>query len=89
MQIARLPTAPVSRVEAAARAFEGQALGAMFAPMFETVNAPAGLFGGGPAEATWRPILTQAIADRAAARGGVGIADALLRQLLATQEAAR
>lgn len=68
----------------AAQDFEAQALGALLQPMFEGLEA-RGPFGGGAAEAQWRPMLVEAIARGMARTGGVGLADAVLREMLRLQ----
>jgi flagellar protein FlgJ len=73
-------------IRRAARDFEAQALGAMLQPMFEGLSTKDSAFGGGAAEEQWRPMLVDAMARQAAGSGhGIGIADAMLRQLLQTQ----
>jgi Rod binding domain-containing protein len=71
-----------------AQDFEAMALGELLAPMFDSVDNAHGLFGGGDAEATWRPMLTQQIARQIAAAGGIGLAAPVFRQMLQMQEAA-
>lgn len=66
--------------------FEGQALGALLQPMFEGISA-RGPFGGGSAEEMWRPMLVAEFGKAMAASGGIGLADAVLRQMLIRQEA--
>lgn len=80
-------TASASALERAARDFEAQALGSLLAPMFEGVPTD-GPFGGGSAEAQWRPMLIQAIGQQMAQAGGVGLATAVLAELLRAQEIA-
>lgn len=65
-----------------ARDFEAQALGFLLQPMFATVDNAKSAFGGGAAEAQWRPMLVEAFAASAVRAGGVGIADAVYRELL-------
>ncbi|MCA3323515.1 MAG: rod-binding protein [Roseomonas sp.] len=65
-----------------ARDFEAQALGFLLQPMFATVDMSKSSFGGGAAEAQWRPMLVEAFAASAVRAGGVGIADAVYRELL-------
>ncbi|UFN48827.1 rod-binding protein [Roseomonas sp. OT10] len=72
----------------AAERFEAQALGALLQPAFATLHADRGAFGGGHAEATWRPMLVDAYAQGWARQGGIGLADAVLREMLRTQSAA-
>ncbi len=79
------PTAGDQELRRAARAFEGQVLGALLAPMFEGLRTD-GPFGGGGAEAQWRPMLVEAIARDLARGRGLGIGDAVLRELLRMQE---
>lgn len=78
----------IASIAAAAQAFEGQTLGQLFAPMFETVDSADGAFGGGAGEAAWRPMLTDAIGKAVAAHGGLGLAAPVMQQLLRAQEAA-
>lgn len=63
-----------------AQAFEAQALGALLQPMFAGLETK-GFFGGGAAEAQWRPMLVDAIATDLARAGGLGIADSVLREI--------
>jgi Rod binding domain-containing protein len=88
----RIPTIPPSTAAAnapalrrAATEFEAQAIAAMFRPIFETVSTD-GPFRGGSAEAHWRPMLVDAIARDFARRGGIGIGDAVFRELMRAQE---
>lgn len=64
----------------AAQDFEAQALAAMLQPMFQGLDSKAP-FGGGPAEDQWRPMLVDAIAKDLAKAGGLGIGEAVLREL--------
>jgi Rod binding domain-containing protein len=73
----------------AAQAFEANTLTHLLAPMFDTLDTSGGPFGGGEAEKTWRPMLTEAIAKHIAAHGGIGLAAPVLAQMLRMQEAAR
>ncbi|MFT8245680.1 rod-binding protein [Roseomonas sp. BN140053] len=69
----------------AARRFEAQALGALLQPAFGTLHADRGAFGGGNAEAQWQPMLVDAYAESWSRRGGIGLADAVLREMLRMQ----
>ncbi len=82
-----LPPARAAKLWQAAKSFEGMTLGALLAPMFDTVTTAHGPFGGGNAEATWRPLLVQAIGKEIAAAGGLGLAVPVFRAMLAAQEA--
>jgi Rod binding domain-containing protein len=46
-----------------------------------------GPFGGGPSEGIYRSFLNNAIADQVSKNGGIGIADAVYREILKLQEA--
>jgi len=83
-----LAVAPLLKtgVQAAAQAFEGSALGQLFAPMFDTLPADGGAFGGGAGEAAWRPLLTDALGKQVAASGGLGLAAPVMQSLLQAQE---
>lgn len=64
--------------------FETMFVNAMLAPMFETLPTD-GPFGGGSAEDSMRSFHTDAMAREIARKGGLGIADAVQRQLIAMQ----
>jgi len=83
MQAVASDQAALARV---ARRFEAQALGALLKPVFG--EAPKGLLSGGAAEEQWRPMLVEHHARAWAERGGVGIADAVFRELLRVQSGA-
>ncbi len=81
------PPGDPQRMRQAATEFEAMAIGEMLSPMFDTVDGAHGLFGGGDAEAAWRPMLVQAIGKQMAQHGGLGLADAVYRALMQAQEA--
>ena len=60
-----LPPAQIARIAKAARDFEAMALGQMLQPMFETVDRSKNPLGGGAAEAAWKPMLVNEIAQLA------------------------
>ena len=85
------PTAPKPGVDAqdarkAAENFEAFFLSQSLDSMFAGVNSDS-LFGGGQAENVYRSLLNQEYAKVAAKSGGVGIADAVQREILRMQEA--
>jgi Rod binding domain-containing protein len=89
MTIAALNAAPPQahdQMRRAAREFEAQAVAAMFQPIFAALPTD-GPFGGGQAEAQWRPMLVDAIARELARGRGLGIGDAVYREMLRAQEA--
>jgi Rod binding domain-containing protein len=73
-------------VAKAAQAFTANVLGALFQPMFDTVDTSKGLFGGGDGESMWRPMLTQAMAEQVARQGGLGLAAPVMQAMLRAQE---
>jgi Rod binding domain-containing protein len=56
----------------------------MLGPMFEGLETD-GPFGGGNAEATFRPMLIDQYAEAIAKGGGVGIAESVLKEILKMQ----
>lgn len=79
--------ARIAKLRQAAQDFEAMALGELLQPMFDTVDTSGGAFGGGAAEATWKPMLVQAIGKQIATHGGLGLAAPVLAAMLRTQEA--
>jgi Rod binding domain-containing protein len=82
------PPAAHGTIRRVAQEFEAQAISAMFQPVFAALPTD-GPFGGGQAEAQWRPLLVDAIARDMARAGGLGIGAAVQRELLRAQENAR
>ena len=83
-----LPPAQVAKIKQSAQQFEAMALSQLLAPMFDTVDSSKGLFGGGEAEAQWKPMMTAELAKHVAAHGGLGLARPVMQQMLHLQEAA-
>lgn len=78
------PDAATPRMREAARKFETQVLSQLLQPAFAGLDG--GAMGGGAAEAQWRPMLVDAMAAAASRAGhGLGIADAVLREMLRRQ----
>ena len=77
--------ADIERARRVAQDFEAFFLSQALQPMFADVgNDP--MFGGGYAEKVWQAMQVDEYAKAMTRSGGVGIADAVLRQILATQE---
>jgi Rod binding domain-containing protein len=76
----------IAKTQKAAQDFEAMALGEMLKPMFDTVDTSKGLFGGGVGEATWKPMMVDEMAKSIAGSGGIGMADAVLKEMLRIQE---
>jgi Rod binding domain-containing protein len=89
---ASTPTDPATaapfdpKIWQAAQSFEAMAIGQLLAPMFNTVDTSHSLFGGGEAEAAWRPMLTDAIGKQMQAHGGLGLAQPVYDAMLRAQE---
>lgn len=69
--------------------FEGVFLNTLMKEMFASLKTEQGAFGGGFAEETWRGMQAEQLADAVAQAGGIGIADSILPDLIAAQEAAQ
>ena len=72
------------RIKETAEAFEASFLSTMFQEMFAGVETSEP-FGGGEAETTLRSFLTEAFAKQVARAGGVGVSDAVAREMLKLQ----
>ncbi len=69
----------------AARDFEAVFIGQMLQPMFAGIETD-GIFGGGHAEEIFRSMLVEEMGKTIANAGGIGIADAVYRELVSIQE---
>ncbi len=83
----KLPPQQVARIQKAAQEFEARALGQMLAPMFDTVDASKGPFGGGSGEEAWKPMMVSELGKQVAKSGGLGLARPVMEQMLRMQEA--
>ena len=86
----RLPPAPnasrsLDRLHKTASEFEEVFLAQMLQPMLSGLT-PEEPFGGGPGEEMWQSMLVKEYGKAIAARGGIGIADAVVREALLAQE---
>ncbi|MGZ9093001.1 MAG: rod-binding protein [Rhodoplanes sp.] len=68
-----------------AREFEEVFLAQMLQPMLSGL-IPEEPFGGGPGEEMWQSMLVKEYGKAIAERGGIGIADAVVREALLAQE---
>lgn len=73
-----------AEAEKVAKDFEAMFVGQMLAPMFAGLSTEAP-FGGGQAEAAFRPMLIDKYADALTKQGGFGVADAVLKEILRMQ----
>jgi Rod binding domain-containing protein len=81
-----LPPDRIAKLWQTAKDFEAMALGQLLAPMFNTIDTSHAAFGGGAAEAMWRPMMVDAIANQMATHGGIGLATPIFTAMLHVQE---
>ena len=85
----RLPVnGSAEEIRKAAEDFEAVFLSQMLESMFEGVPTD-GLFGGGYGEDVFRPMMLQEYGKILSNTGGIGIADAVSRELLSLQETSK
>jgi peptidoglycan hydrolase FlgJ len=65
--------------------FEAVFIGQMLQPMFQNINA-AEPFGGSPSEKMWRSMQVDEYGKAFARAGGIGLADAVFKEILKAQE---
>lgn len=82
------PGGPLHKVHAQATELEGVFLNTLVSEMFSSLKGSEE-FGGGFAEDTWRSMQSEQLAGRMAEAGGIGLADQLMGDLLALQEASQ
>ena len=69
----------------AAQSFEGVFISQMLGTMFEGIPTD-GPFGGGPGEEMFRSLMVDEYGKQMASQGGVGLSQAITRELLKMQE---
>lgn len=79
------PAAPKSRDDAAAEDFEAVFLTQMMERMFDGLKGE-GPLGAGPGSGAYRTMLADQYGKTISAAGGIGIADAVRRELIALQQ---
>ncbi|MDB5542059.1 MAG: hypothetical protein JWQ89_3786 [Devosia sp.] len=84
-----LSPARMGHLREQAKDLEGIFLNTLMKEMFSSLKTDESSMGGGFAEETWRGMQAEQMADAIARSGGVGLADALLPDLIAAQEAAQ
>ncbi|MCP5363758.1 MAG: rod-binding protein [Hyphomicrobiales bacterium] len=89
VQSPRLPqkTKDPEAIGKVAKEFEAVFLAQMLQPMFAEMTASAP-FGGGLAEDMWRSMQVEQFGKAIAEQGGIGLADAVAKEMLALQEKA-
>ncbi len=77
-----------AEVRRAAEEFEAVFIAQMMAPMFQGLETDE-LFGGGPGEDIYRSVLVEEYGKSIARAGGIGLSDAIQREILRLQEASQ
>lgn len=89
-QTKALPTVPrnasLEKMRETAQDFEAVFLSQMMKPMFEGIQTD-GMFGGGQAEQMYRDLMVDEYGKSVSKAGGIGIADAVMREMIKMQEA--
>ncbi len=75
-------------VRRAAEEFEAVFISQMMAPMFEGLETDE-MFGGGPGEDIYRSVLIEEYGKSIARAGGIGLSDAIQREIIRLQEASQ
>lgn len=78
----------IARVREQAEEFEGVFLNTLTKQLFSSIKTDKNVMGGGFGEETWRSMQAEQMANSMAQNGGLGIAEQLMPDLLALQEAA-
>lgn len=81
-----LSPAQIEKTRKSAQDFEAMAVAQLLQPMFQTVDTSHGLFGGGKGEEMWKPMMVSEMGKVLAKSGGIGIADAVFKEMLRMQE---
>ncbi|NGP17962.1 rod-binding protein [Devosia aurantiaca] len=76
------------RIRQQAEELEGVFLNMLTKEMFSGIKTDDESFGGGFGEDTWRGMQSEQLANSMAQNGGIGLADQLMGEMLALQEAA-
>ena len=84
----QLPSTTKHNIEASAREFEAIFISQMFEQMWSEVPTD-GPMGGGTGEKIFRSLMIQDLGRQIANHGGMGLTDAVKRELLAMQEGKR
>lgn len=83
--VGRRQAKTVEEARQTAEQFEAVFLAQMLAPMFQGIKSD-GPFGGGHAESIFRGLQVEEFGKAMAARGGIGLADTVMHEILSMQE---
>lgn len=81
--------ANIDQLRGQAKELESVFINTLMKQMFSGIKTDQNSFGGGFAEETWRGMQAEQLSTQIAESGGLGIADSLLGDLIAMQEAAQ
>jgi flagellar protein FlgJ len=81
--------AQMGHLRAQARELEGIFINTLMKEMFSSLNSDTDAMGGGFAEDTWRGLQAEEMSNAISEAGGIGLADAIMGDLLKIQEASR
>lgn len=79
--------AAMGKAREQATELEGVFMNTLMKEMFSSIKTDTSSFGGGFAEETWRGMQAEQLSNQMAAAGGIGLADSILGDLVAIQEA--
>lgn len=82
------PRQGTAKMQKSAKEFEAMFISQMLKPMFESIGTD-GPTGGGEGEKMFRSMMVDEYGKMMASRGGLGIADAVMRTMIDAQERAR
>ena len=90
---ARPPVKPqlanIEQLRGQAQELESVFINTLMKQMFSGIKTDGSNFGGGFAEETWRGMQAEQLSNQIAENGGLGIAESLIGDLIAMQEAAQ
>ncbi len=78
----------LKQIDLAAKDFEASFLAEMLRPMFDEVNQPDEMFGGGKGEEVFGGMMVDEYAKTMVASGGIGLASYVREEMIRLQEAA-
>ena len=81
--------ANIGHLRQQAQELEGMFLNTLMKEMFSSLKTDEKSGGGGFAEETWRGMQAEQMSDAVSKAGGIGLADSILSDLLAVQEASQ
>ena len=84
-----LTPSEIAKVRQQAEDFEGVFLNTLTKELFSSIKTDESVMGGGFGEETWRSMQSEQLSTQIAENGGFGIADSLIGDLIAIQEAAQ